>query len=655
MKIWHVALFLSIFLENILVPEKAIAQEDTSQDGTTETTEEIPPDFGTVPGIYYDPYAGESPSLQQMRGTDSAGSIEVEYQDPNCNHNRVWAEGATAETMIKVCDIENDPALEGMLEIEELTLREIAANGGADIESASVSDVGLINSMTVGEFLEMYPEYRDRPVSENPILRESIENIDGVLAQRERNNGSFSTARRNQLINRLSRVEELEGVPIEQIVNGEYDEAVDEATREVLEEVVEEYPELADYDVEQAAPIISDWIRTGDWRAARDSALEEGERRLIERLANDPRFENIPVEALAEGNWGEVLDRGEQELLKEVLRRYPELANVPIDKAFPMINGAINGDWSLIVQEAREYVYREGNEVLTRELLNAYPQLADAPLGALPLDDLLVGDIEGLADAALDRVPNIANRYVAELGNLSQTPGTMLAVDTALILTTGDIFGRLDIPFAGDIETPITYVLSGGTRNQVFLPEPCLEIDCKHFEVVDVLTGFAGALNGLGVVQGKAWVQGSSQDVPGGKGFLRVVNDGKERTGVPVWTTDSHVKISLEDIDEGGEGEESTARIWLDFQVCIYPPFLGEQCTPHVFSFPTPWKVRSGGIMVVFSRTSPSDLIEYSRERARDEEGRSTDDDLDRSGNSTAGDDGNSTADDSGNSTADDL
>jgi hypothetical protein len=629
MKFWHILLFLSLFLENALMPHKAIAQETT-------TEEEIPPDFGTVPGIYYDPDAGESPSLSEMEGTESPGSIETEYHNPNCNHDRVWAEGATADTMIKVCDLENDPALENVVEIEKLTLREIAANGGADIESASVKDIGLINSMTVGEFLEMFPQYKDRSVFENPILRESIDKIDEVLAEEGvTTDEGFLQIERNRLIIRLSRVEELEGVPLAQIINGEYEEAVDEATREILEEVVERYPELADYSVEEASPIISDLINSGDWEETEERVLEKGEQELVERLANDSRFENIPVEALAEGNWGEVLEEAEQRALQVILRRYPELAQVPIDKAFPMVNGIINGDWSSIVKEAQEYAYREGNEVLTRELINAYPQLADAPLGALPIDDILVGDIEGLADAALDRVPNIANRYVAELGNLSQTPGTMLAVDTALILTTGDVFGRLDIPFAGDVETPITYVLSGGTRNQVFLPEPCIEIDCKHFEVVDVLTGFAGTLNGLGVVQGKAWVQGSSQDVPGGKGMLRWVNNGKERTGVPVWTTDSHVKISLEDIDEGGEGEESTARIWLNFQVCIYPPFMGEHCTPHVFSFATPWKVKSGGIMVVFSRTSPSDLIEYGRERARDEGDRGTDDEINRTETNT--------------------
>lgn len=598
--------------------------QNTQNDSNQSSEEEIPVDYGTVPGIYYDPEAKPSPSLEKMQGTQQSGSISTKYRDPECNYDRVWAEGATPEDMIKVCDIKNDPNLKEMLKITQLTLREIAANGGADIDDASVKEIGLINSMTLVEFLQMFPEYQQNTIADNPILRESFNQIDKVLGNANgTRDGNIISAQEKSLIARLSRIEELKGVPIAEIARGDYDEAIDRGTEEVLAKIVSRYPELGKYSVNEANNIISDLIKTGNWEQAKQRVLNKAEKELIERLASDPRFENIPVEALAEGKWGEIVKAGEQALLKEVLRRYPELAKAPINKAFPMIKGVIQGDWSLIVKEAQEFTYLKGNELITKELLEAYPQLANVPLGALPIDRVLVGDIKGLADAALDRVPGIANRYVAELGNLSQTPGTMLAIDTALILTTGDIFARLDIPFAGEIETPITYVLSGGTKNQIFLPEPCLEVSCKHFEVVDVLTGFAGALNGLGVVQGKAWVQGSSQKVPGGKGLLRWVNNGQERTGVPVWTTDSHVKISLEDIDEGGDGEESSARIWLDFQVCIYPPFLGEHCTPHVFSFPTPWKVRSGGIMVVFSRTSPSDLIEYSRERARENDNRS--------------------------------
>ncbi|MGH2415756.1 MAG: peptidoglycan DD-metalloendopeptidase family protein, partial [Microcystaceae cyanobacterium] len=278
---------------------------------------------------------------------------------------------------------------------------------------------------------------------------------------------------------------------------------------------------------------------------------------------------------LAQGDWKGAISQAGQQQLKNLIANHPELANLPIDKLFPMVDGVIAGDWESVARQAGEFARQKGLDLASKELLKAYPQLAQTPLGALPIDNLTVGDITGLADKPLATISKIGNRYLSELGNFSQTPGTMLAVDSAMILLTGDVFGRLDISYAGPTETPVTHVLTGGTRNQVFLPEPCTETSCKHFEISDVLSGFGG----LGNVQGKAWVEGKSQSVPGGKGFLQVVNGGKERTGVPVWSTDAHVKLSLEDIDEGGNGKPATAQVWMNFQVCVYPPFLGEHCT----------------------------------------------------------------------------
>ncbi|WP_036489114.1 hypothetical protein [Myxosarcina sp. GI1] len=521
-----VTLLLSLSQNSIVLAQ---VNEDKSKNETGTT---IPPSYGTVPGIYYDREPILSPSLSQMSGSNDSGSIQTEYEHPNYNIERAWQRGSTPDEIVKVGDIENDPELKGVIEIEKLTLREIAANGGADIETAPVGNIGLFNSMSLNEFLEMFPKYQNMAVRDFPIMSETL----------AKSNGDSYSVR----------------------------------------------------------------------------VLSTIEKEAIEKLANEAMFENISLESLTEGDWGKLVDASERAALAEVLKRYPELKKVPIDKLFPMTGGKIAGDWNLIIEKARQVAIAKNLELSTNELFAVIPELGDVPLSALPIEKLLVRDLDGLADTALDRVPKVANRYLSELGNLSQTPGTMLAVDTAMILLTGDVFGRLDISFAGEVETPITYVLSGGTKNQIFLPEPCLEKSCKHFEIVEVLSGLAGTLNGFGSVRGKAWVQGSSQEVPGGKGFLRWVNGGKERTGVPVWTTDSHVKLSLEDIDEGGDGEPATARIWLDFQICVYPPFLGEHCTPHFLSFATPWKVREGGVMLVFSRSSPSDLVEYGRDRAEE-------------------------------------
>lgn len=202
-------------------------------------------------------------------------------------------------------------------------------------------------------------------------------------------------------------------------------------------------------------------------------------------------------------------------------------------------------------------------------MLLLIPELQDIPLGVLPIDDLVIGDIEGLEDTTLEEVPDLENFYISQLGNLNQYATSYLSQYEPAIFT-GDLFGKLDIAYAGETEFPITHILSGGTRNQIFKPEPCFEKSCKHFEITDIFNPFGIE----GELSGKAWVQGTSQDVPGGKGFLIPVNGGKERTGVSVWSPDSHVKLSLENIDEGGNGIPASAQIWLNFQFCVYPPFL---------------------------------------------------------------------------------
>ncbi len=493
----------------------------------TQKTLEITPELGTVPGIYYDPSGELSPSISDMEGAAEGGVISFDVQDLDNRYNvqRIWKKGAKAEQIIKVGDWQNNLTLNKLIDLDSLTLREIAANGGAAIESIPLKSVGLIRNMTLSEFFQVFPELERKSLEDVPLL---------------------------QTI--LGREPSLESL-----------------------------------------------------------ILNSAQENLIKELAVSPVFENVPVSELIVGDWSGILDRTAQKELQDLVGNYPELNNLPADKLFPVFSELIVVDWNSIIQKASAVALEQGQEMLTEELLEAVPELANIPLGALPIDDLLIGDIEGLADKALGLIPDLADKYLSDLANFSQIPGNLLG-DAGMILLTGDLFGRLDIAYAGETETPITRVLTGGTRNQEFKPEPCFETSCKHFELVDVLSG----VGEVGDIQGKAWIQGSSQSVPGGKGFLRFINGGKERTGVSVWGTGSHVKLSLENIDEGGNGEPATAQIWLDFQFCIPVPFLGEQCTPHSFSLPTPWKVREGGLVVVFSRASAPEIIDKMGDLARE-------------------------------------
>ena len=504
----------------LLTTESVVAQE------TQSNWEEVTPELGTVPGIYYDPSGQLSPSLSEMEGASQGGVISFELEDLDNRYNvqRVWKEGAKPDRIIKVGDWLNNPTLNKLIPLEELTLRKIAASGGADIESIPLKSVGLLKNMTLSEFFEVFPELKNSSIKDVPLLT----------------------------------------------INGG----------------------------QNLEPLV----------------LNSAQENLIGELASDPVFENVPVSELIVGDWSGILDRTAVEELQDLVRSYPELENLTADKLFPVFGGVVAGDWNSIIQKAGAVALEQGQGMLTGELLEAVPELANIPLVALPIDDLLVGDIEGLADKALGLIPDLADKYLSDLANFSQISGNLLSLDATMILLTGDIFGRLDLAYAGETETPITHVLTGGTRNQNFKPEPCFEPSCKHFELVDVLSG----VGEVGNIQGQAWIQGSSQSVPGGKGFLRFVNGGKERTGVSVWSTGSHVKLSLENIDEGGGDEPATAQIWLDFQICITVPFLGQQCTPHNFSLSTPWKVREGGLMLVSSRASAPELIDKMGDLARE-------------------------------------
>ncbi len=189
----------------------------------------------------------------------------------------------------------------------------------------------------------------------------------------------------------------------------------------------------------------------------------------------------------------------QQTQLKGILQDHPEIVQLPIDKAFPTVNGVIAGDWKTIAQQT----VLEGLDLTGEDIFKAIPELKNLPLGALDIDNLSISSLSGIADRPLKTLPNIASKYLAELPGLSQIPVNKLPIDFALSALLGDLFGRLDIAYAGPVETPVVNVLSGGTKDQKFTPEPCDEKRCAHFEMDNTDGG-----GPPGNLSGKAWVEG---------------------------------------------------------------------------------------------------------------------------------------------------
>jgi len=342
----------------------------------------------------------------------------------------------------------------------------------------------------------------------------------------------------------------------------------------------------------------------------RQQVLAASQKAVLQELGQNSALEGIPVLHLAQGDWSGTLSQLQQSQLKRILNDYPELSQLPIDKAFPIINGVIAGDWQSVSRQA----LRKGLDLTGEELFKAVPELRKMPLGALPIKGLSIASLPGIVDRPLQTLPNIAGKYVSELPGLSQTPVNKLPINFALSALMGDLFSRLDVAYAGAVETPVVNVATGGTKDQKFKPEPCHEKRCAHFELDN-----ADGSGPPGSLSGKAWVEGKAQKVEGGKGMLRAINGGKEPTGIPIWGTDEPITLSLEDIKEGGKGKPATARVQANFQFCIDVPIAGKQCSPHFIPIPTPWQVQEGGLMLVASIGQPPAFLRREGKRLQAE------------------------------------
>lgn len=516
--------------------------------------------------------------------------------------SRAWSKGSTPDEILKIGDLQQSK----FLSIGQMSLREIAAKAGTSIDTIPLSQIALVRNMTVGELYQAYPKLRNVPLREIPFLARTLA---GVAQNPEQLGQQALDLGSQRALRELTAVDpRFANVPLGSIVRGDWDGVLSQsqagAAKVAVQQITKIHPELVNVPVAD--------ILNGNLGQVGRKVLDTAEKALLEGLGRNPTYKGIPVLQLAEGDWGGTLSKVQQTQLKGVVKDFPEIAQLPIDKAFPIADGVIAGDWKTIAQQT----ILEGLDLTGEDIFKAIPELKNMPLGALPIKNLSVASLPGLVERPLETLPNIAGKYVSELPGLSEVPVNKLPVDFALSALLGDLFGRLDIAYAGPVETPITNVLSGGTKDQEFKPEPCQEKRCAHFELDNTDGG-----GPPGNLSGKAWVEGKAQSVPGGKGFLSAINGGKEPTGVPVWGTEAHVKLSLEDIKEGESGKPSTARVWANFQFCISVPFLGEQCSPHFIPIPTPWQVQEGGLVLVASRQEPPDFLRQERDRLQSEYG----------------------------------
>lgn len=327
---------------------------------------------------------------------------------------------------------------------------------------------------------------------------------------------------------------------------------------------------------------------------------------FIEQKASNPEISDIPAEDLLEGDWGDAFTKEDQSKLAETLNKVNNrLRKLPLKQIVPLAQGIVSGDWDTVKKQAKDLAIKEGSKVLIKELLKN-PKIAkaikDLPLGTLPLDKLGLADAPGVGETAIGNIPGAEDKTLNQIPGLKDVPLDQIGLALALSFTRLDWLGVIDTTDAAAVVDNIDHVISGGTKDQIPKPAPC-KIDgkdtknCRHFEL-DNLDGGGEPTK----LSGMGWIQGPDQMVPGGKGWLRVVANGKEVTGIKPWVV-GHVKLYLEDMKEGSGDEVGSARLSTAWQFCHKDPITGLHCTPHFIKIPTPWRIKEGGIMLLLARS----------------------------------------------------
>lgn len=365
-------------------------------------------------------------------------------------------------------------------------------------------------------------------------------------------------------------------------------------------------PGAAEQSLEEAPAVVQSAFGYYEDEPLLNEPIDQTDITFIEQKSSNPEISDIPAEDLLEGDWGDAFTKEDQSKLAETLNKVNNrLRKLPLKQIVPLAQGIVSGDWDTVKKQAKDLAIKEGSKVLIKELLKN-PKIAkaikDLPLGTLPLDKLGLADAPGVGETAIENIPGSEGKTLNQIPGLKDVPLDQIDLALALSFTRLDLLGRIDTTDAAAVVDNIDYTISGGTKDQIPRPTPC-KIDgkntknCRHIELDNVDGG--GEPTDL---SGKAWVQGPDQKVEGGKGWLRVVANGKEFTGIKPWIA-GPVKLYLEDMKEGSGDEVGSARLSTAWQFCHKDPITGLHCTPHFIRVPTPWRIKEGGIMLLLARS----------------------------------------------------
>ncbi len=273
--------------------------------------------------------------------------------------------------------------------------------------------------------------------------------------------------------------------------------------------------------------------------------------------------------------------------IASLTKAIPGLKDLPVDEvkvAYDLFNSVSSGQLATVLEEF--------DSASIGDILDFNPSWGEVPLGdVLNLSNYnLVGSIPGLIFSPIDTLSNWGQSLISQVPGLGMVPFSMFPLGFNLgagAVAIADIVWS-DAEY-GDPSLNDAYFVSGEASGGSTVPKRCAPgKSCAYLELSDLL-------GSNGPFYGKRWVSGNSQQVSGGEGLLKVVNGGKEPTGVMVYG--NLFKVVLTGTDES----TGTAKFGLYLRACpppIFPYSKKLGCSPY-FIGAIPWIPASEKQLVV--------------------------------------------------------
>ncbi|MBD2238404.1 M23 family peptidase [Aulosira sp. FACHB-113] len=201
---------------------------------------------------------------------------------------------------------------------------------------------------------------------------------------------------------------------------------------------------------------------------------------------------------------------GEQTLM-HLAQVVPELADIQVNNITP-VNALLKSQGIA------------ASNLTLAQVLKQY-EVGQMKLGQIDLSKFSISSIPNLDAVQLQQFTGWMNSNVWDIPGLGQVPlGSMPNPMTEI----GSLVMRIDVVY-GPAENRRNNTISGSDVQGFSVP--CNEKDCAYLELDDLENAGGREFHDRSKLEGKQWISGKYQEVEGGQGILKAVNNGREPTG----------------------------------------------------------------------------------------------------------------------------